>query len=113
MQGPDAAPELDPGPSAKPFGRAHADVADRAGSRDVRSAAGRQVELLYLDDPQQAGPRRFFAQRQTRRLRLIDEADGDRPVFPDDLIGRELRGARSAPARLRRARSIVADADPR
>ena len=63
-----AAEELDASAAAKLLPAADRDDADRAGARDVRAAARRQVEVRDLDQPQRSTARRFLAQRQRGRL---------------------------------------------
>ena len=73
--------------AAKLLPRRNRDDADRAGPRDVRAAARRQVVALDVDQAQRALAPGLLAQRQLRRFRRVGEPDRDRAVFPDDAVG--------------------------
>ena len=61
-----AAQELHALSALETLDRADRNHADRPGARDVRAAAGRQVEAVHVDQPQRAFAGRFLAKRQAR-----------------------------------------------
>ena len=73
------------------LGRQDGDAADPACAADMGAAAGRQVEIADLDQSEHAGARRIFSERKRDGLLPCHEANGDRPVLPDDLV-RDVNG---------------------
>ena len=65
--------------------------------RDVRAAAGGDVEAVDVDDAQRAGADRVLAQGQRGGLRRVDEPDGDRSIGPDHVVGGLAPRPRSPP----------------
>ena len=70
-----AAQELHARAAAERLRRANDDRANRAGARDMRAAAGRDVEVRDLDQSKCPVARGFLAQRQPRRFLGVGEAD--------------------------------------
>lgn len=54
----------------------------------MRAAARRQIEPLYLYEPQVGFARGIFTQRKTRGLFFRHLADAHGAVFPDDAVGK-------------------------
>src|ERR1019366_2681678 len=77
---------LEPLAALEPFPRRDRDDANRAGARDVRPAARRQIELFDVDQPKRALARRRLAQLQTFGFLRIRKPDRHRPVFPHDPV---------------------------
>ena len=81
-----AAHELDAGPSAETLPGGNGNEADGARARDVRAAAGRQVEALDVDEAQHPFAARFLPERKPGRFGRIREPDGNGTVFPNDPV---------------------------
>ena len=87
-----AAPELEALATLEPLPRRHHDRADPASAPDVSPATGRQIESLDVDQPERPAARRLLAQGQPRRFLRVREADGHRPILPNDAVRFGLRG---------------------
>ena len=78
----------------------------------MRPATRRHVEVLDVNQPQDAVPFRFLSQRQRRDLIRVRKSNRDRPVLPDNAIGLVL-GSSNLRRRDLAARSMVEAVEPR